>query len=56
MELTNAVLDPDGNRRQQAERLSRTTLPRTAVPRVPATAHRQLLLQGLRRFADRTEN
>lgn len=50
MELTGTVIDAEGNHRQQAERLARTR-----VPRIPANVHRQLLVQRLRRVADRPE-
>lgn len=51
MELSNPVLEAEVNRQQIAERVSRA-----ATPKIPATAHRHLLAQGLRRFADRIDH
>jgi hypothetical protein len=38
------------NRQQLAERVARAS-----NPKIPATAHRHLLAQGLRRFADKID-
>ena len=54
MEQTNLTLQSEANRMQLAERVSRATTP-TRTPKIPATAHRHLLAQGLRRFADRID-
>ena len=51
MELNNPVIEAEANRQEIAERISRAT-----APKIPATAHRHLLAQGLRRFADRIDN
>jgi hypothetical protein len=41
----------EANRQQLAERVARAN-----APKIPATTHRHLLAQGLRRFADRIDN
>ena len=47
MEYGNLALESEANRQQLAERVARAT-----APKIPATAHRHLLAQRLRRFAD----
>ena len=44
MEYSNVVLDAEANRQQLAERIARAS-----SPKIPATAHRHLLAQRLRR-------
>ena len=51
MDYSNVVLDAEVNRQQLAERIARAT-----APKMPATAHRHLLAQRLRRIADRVDN
>lgn len=51
MEFTSTVLDAEANRQQLAERIARAR-----TPKIPATAHRHLLAQRLRRIADRVDN
>lgn len=51
MEFTNVVLDAEANRHMLTERVARAT-----SPKLPATTHRQLLAQRLRRFADRLDS
>ena len=51
MEYSNVVLDAEVNRQQIAERIARAS-----SPRMPATTHRHLLAQRLRRLADRVDN
>ncbi|WP_395658247.1 hypothetical protein [Nocardioides sp.] len=51
MEHTNLVLQSEANRQQLAERIARAS-----SPKMPATTHRHLLAQRLRRFADRIED
>ena len=50
MELASPALRSEINRQQIAERVARAS-----APKIPATAHRQLLAQRLRRFADRID-
>lgn len=51
MELSNPVVEAEVNRSEIAERISRAR-----TPKIPATAHRHLLAQRLRRFADRIDD
>jgi uncharacterized protein (DUF1697 family) len=51
MEFGNLALEAEANRQELAERIARAT-----APKMPATAHRHLLAQRLRRFADRIDN
>jgi len=51
MEHTNLALEAEANRHQLNERLARAS-----APKIPATAHRHLLAQRLRRVADRIDN
>ncbi|MFC7495252.1 MULTISPECIES: hypothetical protein [unclassified Nocardioides] len=51
MEYGISSLDSEINRQQIAERIARAS-----TPKVPATAHRHLLAQRLRRLADRVDN
>ena len=51
MEHSNLALEAEANRQQIAERIARA-----ASPKMPATAHRHLLAQRLRRFADRMDS
>jgi hypothetical protein len=50
MEYGNLALESEANRQQLAERIARAS-----APKIPATAHRHLLAQRLRLFADRIE-
>jgi hypothetical protein len=50
MEYGNLTLESEANRQQLAERIARAS-----APKIPSTAHRHLLAQGLRRFADRID-
>jgi hypothetical protein len=50
MEYGNLALESEANRQQLAERVARAT-----APKIPATAHRHLIAQRLRRFADRID-
>ncbi|MBB3045181.1 hypothetical protein KM427_23900 [Nocardioides sp. LMS-CY] len=51
MEYSTGTLDAEINRQQLAERIARAS-----TPKIPATAHRHLLAQRLRRLADRVDN
>ncbi len=51
MENASPVVEAIGRRSEIDERISRAR-----TPKIPATAHRHLLAQGLRRFADRVES
>ncbi|MDF1603260.1 hypothetical protein [Nocardioides sp. YIM 152315] len=51
MEYGISTLDAEINRQQLAERIARAS-----TPKIPATAHRHLLAQRLRRLADRVDN
>jgi hypothetical protein len=51
MEYGNLALESEANRQQLAERIARAT-----APKIPPTAHRHLLAQRLRRFADRIDS
>jgi hypothetical protein len=51
MEFSNVVLDAEIARQRVAERAAT----RTSTPKIPATAHRHLLAQRLRRIADRID-
>jgi hypothetical protein len=51
MEFSSTVLDAEANRQQLAERIARAQ-----TPKIPASAHRHLLAQRLRRIADRVDN
>ena len=51
MESTNLTLEAEANRQQLAERIARAS-----SPKIPATAHRHVLAQRLRRIADRIDN
>ncbi len=51
MENTNPVIEAQVNRSEIAERIARAS-----TRKIPATAHRHLLAQGLRRFADRVDS
>jgi len=51
MEFSSTVLDAEANRQELAERIARAQ-----TPKIPATAHRHLLAQRLRRIADRVDN
>ena len=51
MEFSSTVLDAEVNRQELAERIARAQ-----TPKIPATAHRHLLAQRLRRIADRVDN
>jgi hypothetical protein len=51
MDFTSAALDAEINRQQLAERIARAS-----APKMPASAHRHLLAQRLRRLADRVDN
>ncbi|WP_395690496.1 hypothetical protein [Nocardioides sp.] len=50
MDQMNLTLEAEANRQQLAERIARA-----GAPKIPATAHRHLLAQRLRRFADRID-
>lgn len=50
MEYGNLALESEANRQQLSERIARAT-----APKIPATPHRHLLAQRLRRFADRID-
>lgn len=51
MEYGNLALESEANRQQLAERIARAT-----APKIPATAHRHLIAQRLRRFADKLDS
>ena len=51
MENASPVIEAQVNRSELAERIAHAR-----TPKIPATAHRHLLAQGLRRFADRVDN
>ncbi len=51
MEFSNLVVDAETNRQELAERIARAS-----TPKIPATAHRHLLAERLRRLADRVDN
>jgi hypothetical protein len=51
MDFNSAAINAEINRQQLAERIARAT-----APKMPATAHRHLLAQRLRRIADRVDN
>ena len=51
MDFNIAILDAEVKRRELAERIARAQ-----TPKIPATAHRHLLAQRLRRIADRVDN
>lgn len=51
MDFSNVTLDAEVTRQELAERIARAR-----TPRIPATTHRQLLAQRLRRVADRLES
>ena len=51
MEFSNVAIDAEVNRQQLAERIARAS-----APKIPATAHRHLLAQRLRRVADRLDD
>ena len=51
MEFTPTALDAQVRRQELAERIARAQ-----TPRIPATTHRHLLAQRLRRIADRVDN
>ncbi|GAW52030.1 MULTISPECIES: hypothetical protein [unclassified Nocardioides] len=48
---SNVVINAEIARQELAERIARAS-----SPRMPATAHRHLLAQRLRRVADRIDN
>ena len=50
MDYTSAMLEAEINRQLLVERAARAS-----VPKIPATAHRHLLAQRLRRIADRID-
>ena len=50
MNYTSMMLEAEINRQQLAERIARAS-----SPKIPATAHRHLLAQRLRRIADRID-
>ena len=50
MEHTSPSIEGEINRQQLAERIARAT-----TPKLPASSHRHLLAQRLRRFADRVD-
>jgi len=50
MDTTNIAIEVEANRYRIADRIARA-----AEPRIPATAHRHLLAQRLRRIADRVD-
>jgi hypothetical protein len=51
MEFGNLALESEANRHQLAERIARAN-----AAKISATAHRHLLAQRLRRFADKIDN
>jgi hypothetical protein len=51
MEYTSIVLESEANRQQLAERIARAS-----APKIPATAHRHLLVHRLRRIAGRIDS
>ena len=51
MEHGFLMLNAEVNRQELAERIERAS-----TPKMPATAHRHLLAQRLRRLADRVDN
>ncbi|GAB3197803.1 hypothetical protein GCM10027062_10380 [Nocardioides hungaricus] len=51
MELNSPTVEADANRSEIAERIARAR-----TPKIPATTHRHLLAQRLRRFADRVDS
>jgi hypothetical protein len=51
MNYASTPLNDELNRQQLAERITRAS-----TPKIPATAHRHLLAQRLRRLGDRLES
>jgi hypothetical protein len=51
MEYGTSAIEAEVNRQQIAERIARAS-----TRRMPATAHRHLIAQRLRRLADRVDN
>ena len=51
MDYTSMMLEAEINRELLEKRAARAS-----VPKIPATAHRHLLAQRLRRFADRIDS